>query len=694
MHDGVQQERVGPVVVLVVDVRIGMVPSALACQALISALDVIDVDPSVAAIVLLGRSEGQPGEEQTSGDPAAMISDLCKRFETMTRPVVLGLDGACLGPGADMALAAHFRLATTEAQVGWPGVALEEVPAGGGTQRLPRLVGPGPAVEILITGRLVDAQQAADIGLIDGVVRGDLVQATVSLARRLAQSEAGPRPTGASLGRLTDSSGYHSMMERLRRQCPFEHCSAAERIVECVEAAMVLPFEVGLAFEAAAADDMARSDRAHAIRHLRAAEAAASALDMTEPPRFKTVGLHACGRDGADLACALLAGGCSVVVSDQTEPGLQAMLSRIGQTLATEGARGSLSAEERATRLSRLRGGTTPASLSGCDLVIAGARDCPVSDIAVARILRALGPEGILGRAGPVPPTQSQVGGADTAGRALHLAFAKAAAGGVVEIIPGSAALAPVAGLMSLFTRLGRQPVTTLTGTGEGVVWSLARRLHDAADQLLEDGATPRQVDLALEDAGFTLGPYRWLDREGLAVFWQERRSAADRRDPRRRYVVIADRLCESGRLGQSVGRGFYDYPDSIPEGVPSAAVEGIVSATRIDAGISARPIANEEIVDRCMLALTLEGLWLQERHAVQRMSDIDVLAVHGLGYPAARGGPMFQASREGWSRILMRLQTLASTEDSVFWAAPPLLGRLAAADDRGAATMVAATGA
>ncbi|SDJ79921.1 3-hydroxyacyl-CoA dehydrogenase family protein [Aliiruegeria lutimaris] len=626
-----------------------------------------------ALVILCSGDVAEPAARPLPADPAAEdgLAALCSALEMLEMPVIIGLRGDATGAGAELALAAHFRLAEENARLGWPDITRGGIAAGGGSQRLARIVGAERALELLLSGGPVGALEAVEIGLVDGVVQGDLQGAAVSLARRLLEAGAGPRRSRERSEGLADRAGFVSGVARIRKLWAPEPDSAEAHLVECVEAALVLPFETGLAFELAAAKEVNRSEAARALEHVFKAETAVlRSADATARP-LRSVAIHGTTPQAADLGHGLLAAGYEIVLSDGDARRLRAGLSRIGARVAAALAAGLLDPAGRAAQLARLSSASAPGH---CDLILYGS--------SAPRNATASGIVGFL-REGTVTPqlTNAALDMGDAC--ALFPASPENAAG-ILEILPGAQlSQESLVALLRLARHLGWQPVVTSRRATGAMAGRLTEALLLAAEHLLEDGATPRQIDSCLEAAGYAEGPFRMLDRAGLQTFLARRQAAAAGRDPRDRHVPVLERLAAAGRFGRAAGQGFYDYPEGIPEGVASGEVDALVRQLRADAGVVAREVSPEEIRRRCHLALVLEGVRLLEAGWAQRAADIDLVAIGGLGYPRRSGGPMYEAGQQGLSTLRDRLQLLAKTEDARFWTPPAYLDRLIAAGER-----------
>ncbi|RYH12004.1 3-hydroxyacyl-CoA dehydrogenase family protein [Tropicimonas sp. IMCC6043] len=664
----VRLERLGAVLLAVVDTPPGHSPDLAARRDLLELVQTCRSRPDIRALALLSNGTLPPAPPGAGPDPTAEdgLAAVCTALETLEIPVVAGLDGAVESGGAELALAAHFRLAEPGARLCWPDIALGRLAGGGGSQRLVRIAGAAMALDCLLGGRPLDAAAAEAAGLLDGVVRGDLTEAVVGLARRLAAAGARPRPSGARSEGLADVAGARAAVAAARRARGAG--KAAARLIECVEAALVLPFEAGVGFELAAAAELAAAPEARALTHLKRAEVGASGPELVANQPLRSVALHGLGQEADALADGLLAAGREVILSEPDPTALSDGLSRVGARLATAVAAGTLDAAGRAARLDKLSSAARLQDIGGCDLLISASPLPAQRHASAVSAMRAVFGNGVL-EPGPVSCGEGAFG---------LFATAPATAPGVVEILPPDAATATsIAALRDLLLEIGFQPVLAGKRAKRPIAGRLAAALLAASEHLLEDGARPRDIDRTLEAAGFACGPLRLFDRAGLGPILAWRREAASRRDPRDRYVTILDVLCAAGRTGRDAGQGFHDYPEGIPEGVASAEVETLVASARAAAGLEPRRIEPDEILRRCRLALVLEGIRLLEDGTARSAGDIDVVAVCGLGTPRAAGGPMFEAAEGGLAALREEFRALAATEDARFWTPPPHLDRL-----------------
>lgn len=660
-HRPVRLRRNGEVATLVLDHPPVNALGAVLRSAIWAAMDLVQKDPEVAAVVLApGGDTFSAGADITEFGradlpPAPDLPALCDQVESCPKPVVAALRGAVLGGGLELALAAHYRLADATARLGFPEIKLGLLPGAGGTQRAPRLTGASPALEMMLRGTPIPASQAEKFGLIDGVTGGDVVAAAEVLARELAQAGTGPRPTRDCRSGLDNPAAYERAVADAKAEAAIAQTPAPARIVEAVEAALLLPFEAGCALEAAAFADLMHSEASHGLRHMfsaeRAARAPARSMRLAQRRVHKIALL---GDEALTIAVPALRAGIAVTVIEPVPQVLSATLAMIGSDAAPP-----LSADA----LARLSGAATGDAVAQADVVIAPA------DADLGRIGAALGPEASLMLTGFETGLDAAAGATGRIADTLGISLSR----GLAELAPCSATGAAALGTgFALVERVGLRSVLC------GAAGALGRQVIGAGRQaalfLLEDGAEIAAIDAAWRGFGFAQGVFETMDAEGLERGWQVRQIQATTRDPTERYVTIADRLCEAGRTGRVSGRGFYAYSGGQTDPVTDPVAAQIVEAARDDAGTVARTVAEAEVVETCLLAMVLEGLRLQQAGEALCPGDIDVAMVAGHGFPRWRGGPMQWADFQGLALVETLLQRRAREEDARFWAPPSLL--------------------
>ncbi|MBX9456754.1 MAG: enoyl-CoA hydratase/isomerase family protein [Rhizobium sp.] len=571
-----------------------------------------------------------------------VLPDVCRQIEDSGKPVIAALNGAALGGGLEIALACHHRIAAATASVAFPEVKLGVVPGAGGTQRLPRLTGVPVAIDLIGTGRSVKASEALSLGIVDEVAEDDAVARAIALVRAGAATvrRTGSIPVPQAADDAIEAAS-RKITARARGQV------APGEAIRLVAAARAMTLDTGLAEERATFLRLKDSEQAAALRHVFFAEREAAKvadLEGVAPRAVSAVGIVGTGLMGSGIAVAALDAGYAVIGVEQGEEAAQKGLERITAILERNRASGRIDAAGLADRLSRLSVKGSLDALADADLVIEAVFD----DLAVkSELFRTL--DGIL-RPDAILATNTSYLDPDriaavTArpGRILGLHFfSPANIMRLVEVVR-CAETAPdvLATGFAVAKRMRKLPI--LSGVTEGFI---GNRIFSAyrreAEFLVEDGAEPQEIDAAMEDFGFAMGPFSVFDLAGLEIAWARRKRQAADRDPQERYVDIADRLCEAGRFGQKSGKGWYSYEGGRKAVDPD--VTAIIAASRAAKSIVPRRVDKDEIVTRLLAAMAAEGERLLAEGIAARASDIDLVLINGYGFPAHKGGPMFLA--------------------------------------------------
>lgn len=625
-----------PVNALSADVRSG----------LMAALDHAANLETAAGIVLTGAGGTFIGgaDIKEFGKPPVepMLPEVIERIETFGKPVVAAVNGAALGGGCEVALACHGRIAHEKASFGLPEVKLGIVPGAGGTQRLPRLIGVAAAIDLIGTGRAVKTDEAVTLGLADSIAT-DPIGAAIALVHEFTAKPL--RRTGVigvpPADPIVVEAAEAKVLARARGQ------SAPAEAVRLLKAAGQLELKQGLAEERATFLRLRDSGQSAALRHVFFAERAAGkveGLDKTAPRRIETVAVVGTGLMGTGIAISALASGLRVIALEQTLEVAASGRARIAEALDKSVHSGRLSAGGRDDCIARLHTTAEAADLSKADLVIEAVfDDLTVKTDLFRRLDCIVRPDAILAtNTSYLDPDAIAAATADPSRVVgLHF-FSPANVMRLVEVVDCAKTSRDVlASVLAFAKRLGKLPV--VCGVTEGFI---GNRIFSAyrreAEFMLEDGALPQEVDAALEAYGFPMGIFAVNDMAGLEIAWARRKRQAATRDPSARYVEIADRLCEAGRLGRKSGRGWYAYPDG--ERTVDPEVTAVIASARAAKNISPRSFTQAEILGRLLTAMADEGTALLAEGVAARPSDIDVVMINGYGFPAHRGGPMFAA--------------------------------------------------
>ncbi len=636
-------------------------------------------DSSVAAIVIAGSGRmfcGGADIADFDGDPALVtrLRDLCETVECSAKPVVMAIHGMALGGGLELALAGHLRIAQAGSRFGFPEVTLGLLPGAGGTQRLPRLIGAEAALALMLSGKLVVAEQALSSGLIDELVEADVVAAAIAVAGELPPiRRTGALAPPADLAE-TVAAARAGIVQTALNQAP-------ARILDCV-AALPDGLPAGLAVEARLFGDLTRSEASRGLRHVFFGErtvAKVPGLPADLAPRpVAQVGVVGGGLMGTGITIAMLNAGLAVTLVEPREEASARAHAAVAQALHRDVQKGRVAQAEADARLAALTLAATLDPLGAADLVI----EAVFEDMAVKReVFTALDaiarPDAILASNTSTLDLDAIAGLVADPARVVGLHFfSPANVMRLLEVVRGRATAPDVlATAMALGRRLGK--VGVVAGVCDGFIGN--RAFEEYLRQvwfLLEEGALPEQIDGALERWGMAMGPCRTMDLVGQDIGWAIRRRRAVEQ-PDRPYSGVIDRVCELGRFGQKTGRGLYAYPDG-RHAVADDAVRELIERYSAEIGLERRAIGDGEIVERCLLALVNEGARIVGGGIAFRPVDVDVVLLNGYGFPRERGGPMFQGDVIGLEPLLARLRALAAGRNGWAWTPAPLIEELA----------------
>jgi 3-hydroxyacyl-CoA dehydrogenase len=636
-------------------------------------------DAAVKAVVIAcaGRTFSAGADITEFGKPpqAPSLHEVIAAIEAMPKPVVAVLHGTALGGGFELALACHFRVAVSGARVGLPEVKLGLLPGAGGTQRLPRLVGPEKALRMIVSGDPIGASEALEYGAIDGIVDGDPNAAAVAFARRVA-AEGRPFKLVRDREDKLIGEGFADAAEELTRRLRGREAPAA--CVEAVRNAIVLPFDEGLRREGELFRELVAGDQSKAQRHIFFAEReAAKVPDMPEATKPRPIARGAvigAGTMGGGIAMCFANAGIPVTVIETGRDQLQKGLDRVAANYRVTVSRGGLDAAEMERRMGLITGVTEFEAASEADAVIEAVfEETDVKKSVFAQLDRIAKPNALLASntstldvneiARATARPQDVLG--------MHF-FSPANVMRLLEVVRGAqTSHEALATAIALGRRLGKVPVTV--GVCYGFVGNrmLARRSVET-ERLLLEGALPQEIDAAVVGFGFPMGPCAMMDLAGLDVGWRIRQGRGE-------HALIEDALCDAGHFGQKTGKGYFRYEVGSRTPLPDPEIEKIILETSARLGVNRRPIGEKEIVERMVLPMINEGARILDEGIAARPGDIDVIWVYGYGWPAWRGGPMYYADRLGLSHIRDRLIHYADRSNDQTLRPAPLLQRLAA---------------
>ena len=654
-------------------------------EGLMHGLERAAADPAVQAIVIAGAggtfAAGADINEIASGLvlKPPITREIQARMEQSHKPIVAAIEGVALGGGFELALACHWRVAAGGAKVGLPEVRLGLIPGAGGTLRFTRLAGPAAALEAITSGAQIPAARALELGLVDAVVE-EARAGAIAFAR---EAVAGRRPLRIA-GEVSehirgiDAQLFAAFRAKIATKARGQ--LAPWRIIDSIEAACTQPKEEALRLEREYFMECRDSPQRRALVHVFFAEREARRIPGlpagVQPLPVRRAAVIGAGTMGGGIAMSFANAGIPVAVLELSPEALERGLAVVRKNYAASVARGSLAQASAAEALARIRGVSDYAALGDADIVVEAVyEDLKVKQAVFARLDEVAAAHAILATNTSTLDIDAIAASTSRPEKVVgtHF-FSPANVMKLLENVRGARTSAEtIATVMALGRTLGKVPV--LAGNCDGFIGNRMLAFYGAeAEFLLEEGATPEQVDRVIEGFGFAMGPFAMRDLAGNDVGLLVRKGRKLPADER--WSPILERIVADGRLGQKSGRGFYRYEGRTR--LPDPAVTALVEAVSRELGIPRRNIPDEEILERLLHPLVNEGARIVAEGIAIRASDIDVVYVNGYGFPAYRGGPMFWAELSGLKRVVETMRTLAPTHGAR-WRPAPLLERLAA---------------
>jgi 3-hydroxyacyl-CoA dehydrogenase len=641
-------------------------------------------DHAVEAVVLIGagknfiagvdiREFGKPREPPT-------LRDLMSIIESSSKPIIAAIDGFAVGGGLELALACHRRIATPAAQVGLPEVKLGLIPGGGGTQRLPRLAGPEAALEMITSGNSIDAKAALTLGIIDELIDGDLLSGALGYAARVGIAKQPLRLASQRHDRVSDVDPelFNNHRQKIARKARGQ--LAPWKCIDSIEVACTQPFDKGYQYELDAFRDCEASPQRAALIHLFFAEREARKIadipSDIEPLKIRSAAVIGAGTMGSGIAMCFANAGIPVKLLDVSADAVVRGLELIEKNYAVSVKRGSLREKQVQQAMLCIQGAESFEQLREVDIVI----EAVFEDMEVKqKVFREIDK---YGNADAILATNTSTLDIDQIATATsrpdkvvgtHF-FSPANVMKLLETVRGSkSSPQTITTVMALGKKLGK--VAVLARNADGFIGNRMLRYYtEQAEFLLEEGASPQQIDQLITDFGFPMGPLAVRDLVGNDVGWLIRKANLSKLPDDHRVSPILQRLYEMGRYGQKTGAGFYRYEGRTA--IPDPEAQAVFEQVSTELGIKRREIESDEILARLLHPLVNAGAKVLDEGVAQRAGDIDVVYVNGYGFPAYRGGPMFWGERIGLDQILTTMSGLQQTFGSS-WQPATLLKRM-----------------
>jgi 3-hydroxyacyl-CoA dehydrogenase len=649
-----------------------------------------NANPAIQAMVLIGAGRSfiagadirQFGTNRPPPVPGRRPHQI---LDASAKPVVAAIHGYALGGGLEIALSAHYRIAVPSAKVGLPEVLIGILPGSGGTQRLPRLIGPKAAMEMIVSGRHVPAEEAKRLGVVDELVEesGDLRAAAIAMARRVTDVRPLPRIRDRD-EKLAEAKADPGIFDAMRKSIArrARNQKAPYNCIAAVEAACSLPFEDGIRRERELFDELENSAEARALRYAFFAEREVAKLPdipRDTPLRpIKTAAIVGAGTMGGGIAMSFAEFGFPVKLLEASPEALDRGIARIRSNYETSVRRGSLSEAEMNRRMALIEPVTSYDDIAQCDVVIEAVFErIPVKEEVFKKLDEVMKPGALLYTNTSGIDIDIMANATkrpqDVAG--THF-FAPANVMKLFEAVKGAkSAPDTLATAMDLGRKIGK--ISAMAGNGDGFVANRSRTpFGTEMNIMVEEGALPEQVDKVMVDFGYPIGPFATADLSGLDIGYDSRqRRAAE--NPNYRKMPIADAIVEMGRLGQKTGAGWFRYEKGDRTPQPDPEVARLIKEKAAEMGVEQRSFTDEEILRRLLFASVNEACKILEEGKAYRASDIDVMWLNGFGFPRYRGGLMYWADGIGVAEVYRQIQAWHQ-QYGERWAPSALLRRLA----------------
>ena len=647
------------------------------------ALSAAAEDASEAVVILCeGRTFIAGADITEFGKPPKepYLPDLLNQLDNHPKLTVAAIHGTALGGGFETALSCNYRVALASAKVGLPEVKLGLLPGAGGTQRTPRLAGVATSIELMTSGNPIPAEAALQKGLIDHIAKDNLAEEAIAYAERLVADQAPLRQASAitlaldEADRALISKARSTLAKKTRGE------SAPQRIIDCIEASAELDFDAGLKRERELFMACMEDPQSAALRHMFFAERAAAKIDgidtSIEPAEVKRVGIIGAGTMGGGIAMCFAQAGIQVTLIDMSDESVTTGISKIKANYDISVKRGRLSQDQVEAIMSQIKPSTHFEDLADADMVIEAVfENLAVKKEVFARLDTICKQDAVLASntsyqsiddiAGATSRPESVLG--------MHF-FSPANVMKLLEVVKGDKSSDRViATAMAVGKRIGKTSV--LSGMCYGFIGNrMLRPYAREAALCMMEGASPSQIDAAMENWGMAMGPLAVGDLAGLDIGYKAREQLSEEQKGDPASYRVADRLVEAGRLGQKSGAGYYRYDPETRQRMADAEVDAIINTCRDELGIVARTVSDEEIVDRLILALANEGARILDEGIAQRASDIDVVYCYGYGFPRHRGGPMHYLEARGLTWAVERMTEFQQNLNQDNWSIASLI--------------------
>ena len=636
-------------------------------EGIIASVDKGNADPAVKVMVLIGagRSFIAGADIRMFGKPRPVYTRISYDvLDESRKPIVAAIHGFALGGGLEHALACNYRVAVPSAKVGLPEVLIGIIPGGGGTQRLPRLIGPKAAMEMIVSGRHVPAEEAKKMGIVDAIVPGkDLRREAIDYAKSVADKRPLLRIRDRT-DKIAEAKADPGMFEAMRKSISRKarNQKAPYNCIACVEAAVSQPFDEGIATERRLFSELENADEAKALRYAFFAEREVAKIPGApanfKPPKIKTAAVVGAGTMGGGIAMSFADFGIPVKVLEVSRDVLDKGIQRVRDNYAISVKRGSTTQAQMDERMARITPVERYEDIGDCDVVIEAVFERPdVKRDVFAKLEKVMKPDALLLSNSSAIDTDIMAG-MTTRPQSVAGAhfFAPANVMKLYEVVKGSkTSVETILRTMQVGRDIGK--ISAVAGSCDGFAANRSRApFGTEMMMMLEEGALPEQIDKVMVDFGYPIGPFAVGDLSGLDIGYDTRKRRAAE-NPNFRKLLIPDRLVEMGRKGQKTGAGWFRYEKGDRTPHPDEVVKSVIADVARELGIAQRTFTDDEILKRLLFASVNETCKILEEGKALRASDMDVMWLHGFGFPRYRGGLMFWADGIGVKEVYRQIQ-------------------------------------
>ncbi len=659
--------------------------SASVRKGLLNSINELGANSLIKAIVIAapGRTflAGADIKEFGKNVDGPILSEVCDKIEGLDKVVVASLHGTPLGGGLEVAMSAHYRIAAPKTKVGLPEVLLGILPGAGGTQRLPRLCGVSMALDMMLTGRHVNIDEAFKNGIIDEIAEDDdTVKNGISYARRLLKRNSDVRPTSEISDKIDNLDEIKKTIEKIKSETLIKakNLFSPHAIIKSVEEGLNLSFPNAIDNERRLFKECIESPQRQGLIHSFFAERAITKvpeLELGKPKELKKIGVIGGGTMGTGISMAAMNAGFSVVMIEQNDEAIEKALTKINATYDRNVKLGRISSEQKNKIMSLFTAVTNMDNLIDRELVIEAVfENMEIKKQVFAKLNKICSKECILASNTSYLDVNEIASVVENPSRVIGLHFfSPANIMKLLEIVVADKTSDDtVATAFLLAKRMKKVPVRS--GVCDGFIGNrVLSKYLIGTYHMVEDGASPFHIDTVLRNFGCAMGVFQVIDLAGGDIGWATRKRKAPFRHKDDRYVEIADRVCENGWFGQKTSKGYYLYGDGIKPLTANPEINIICEDERQRVGIKPKSFSDQEILDKYIAAMVFEGVKILQEKIAIRPSDIDVVYTNGYGFPRWRGGPMKYADMVGLDKILLNIQKF-SEEDPRFWSPPELL--------------------